>query len=141
MSLDLSSLANAIVSLDDGLGVVGNTDWLAAQPQAVRHTLIAGVIQQFEFVYELSIKMLRRRLEMDAATPTDVDYGSFRDLLRLAAERGLIADIEAWFRYRQMRNITSHTYDQDKAQQVCAGVAPFIVDARALLQGLVARNA
>ena len=61
-------------------------------------------------------------------------------MLRVAAEKGLIADVEAWFRYRKMRNITAHTYDHDKALQVYQGTLLFITDARALLAQLEARN-
>ena len=138
--LDLSSLRDAIDSLVQGLAVVSDKDWFGAQSGAVQNTLIAGVIQNFEFVYEQSIKMLRREIERNAASPTEVDYGNFRDLLRTAAEKGLIADVEAWFNYRKMRNISAHTYDHDKAQQVYQGILVFIGDAKDLLARLDARN-
>jgi hypothetical protein len=32
--------------------------------------------------------------------------------MRMAAGRGLIDDVEAWFGYRKMRHITAHTEDQ-----------------------------
>jgi len=57
-------------------------------------------------------------MEIESASPEEVDFTSSRGLLRLAAEKGLVQNIEAWFEYRQMRNITSHTYDHEKAQQV-----------------------
>ncbi|MFN0071658.1 MAG: nucleotidyltransferase substrate binding protein [Chloroflexota bacterium] len=84
-----------MVSLDESVNAVNNTSWFDAQPRAVQKTLIAKVIQNFEFVYELSIKMLKRRIEMDAATPTGADLANFRDLLRTAGEKGLIADVKA----------------------------------------------
>jgi nucleotidyltransferase substrate binding protein (TIGR01987 family) len=59
----------------------------------------------------------------------------------VAAEKGLIADVEAWLKYRKMRNITAHTYDHEKAQQVYQDTLIFIGDARALLRKLEARNA
>jgi hypothetical protein len=40
-----------------------------------------------------------------------------------------------------MRNITAHTYDHEKAQQVYQDTLIFIGDARALLRKLEARNA
>lgn len=61
--------------------------------------------------------------------------------MRTAAEKGLIDDVEAWFRYHLMRNITSHTYNQEKARQVYEGTLVFIEDARALLKQLEGRNA
>ena len=139
--LDLSALRKAIVSLQEGIGVVSDVHWFNAQSKPVKNTLIAGVIQNFEFVYELSIKMMRRQIEKDAASPTEADYSDFRNLLRTAAEKGLIADVEAWFKYREMRNITAHTYDHEKANRVYQGTLAFIGDARALLETLDARNA
>lgn len=107
--LDLSALRNAIVSLQEGIGVVSDALWFNAQSKAVQNTLVAGVIQNFEFVYELSVKMIRRQVEREAASPTETDHSDFRDLLRTAAEKGLIPDVQVWFIYRMMRNITAHT--------------------------------
>lgn len=138
--LDLSALRDAIRSFEDGIEVVGNNDWFSCQNEKVQNTLIAGVIQNFEFVYEICVKMLRRQLELESASPDEIDTTSFKDLLRLGGERGLLADVEAWFGYRQMRNITSHTYDHDKARKVWRQTLVFIEDARSLLRALEARN-
>ena len=138
--LDLSPLRNAIVSLREGAALVDDTLWFTAQAAAVQNTLTAGVIQNFEFVYELSVKMLRRELEKDADSVSATDFAGFRDMLRSAAEKGLIADVEAWFSYRKMRNITAHTYDHGKARQVLAATPGFILGALALQQVLDARN-
>ncbi len=139
--LDLSALRDAVGSLEDGLEVASNSDWFNAQSSKVQNTLIAGVIQNFEFVYEISIKMVKRQIEAESASPDEVDETNFREVLRVAAEKGLIADVEAWFKYRKMRNITAHTYDHEKAQQVYQDTLIFIGDARALLHKLEVRNA
>ena len=139
--LDLSTLRHALLSLEESIAIVNRTDWFAQQAQALQNTVIAGVIQNFECVYELSIKMVRRQLEREAASPTEVDQTSFRDLIRAAGEKGLIADVEAWFGYRRMRNITAHTYDHVKARQVYEGSLLFVKDARALLGALESRHA
>jgi nucleotidyltransferase substrate binding protein (TIGR01987 family) len=139
--LDLSSLRNALASFDASMGVIGNHDWTEGQSAAVRETLDAGAIQNFEFVYELSVKMLKRQLERDAASPAEIDESSFRDLLRVAGEKGLIDDVSAWFNYRQMRNLTAYTYDRGKARQVLDNAASFSRAAHALLASLEARNA
>ena len=106
MDLDLSSLIKSITSLERALQV---TESMRNADDDTRETIQAGVIQNFEFVYELCIKMLRRRMELDAATPVETDFANFKDLLRTAGEKGLIADVEAWFEYRKIRNKTSHT--------------------------------
>ncbi|WP_228735270.1 nucleotidyltransferase substrate binding protein [Xanthomonas euvesicatoria] len=138
--LDLTALRNAVSLLEDSLGVVSDSAWFSQQSKQVKNTLVAGVIQNFEFVYEIGIKMLKRQIEAESASPEEVDETNFREVLRVAAEKGLIADVEAWFKYRQMRNITAHTYDHEKAKKVYQGALDFIVDARNLLQKLEARN-
>ncbi len=138
--LNLEALQNAITALENGLSVVNQSDWFNVQSIAVQNTLIAGVIQQFEFVYEISVKMIKRQIKLESASPNEVDESDFRNVLRVAAEKGLIVDNEAWFKYRQMRNMTSHTYDQVKAKQVYQGTQEFIIDACSLLKKLEARN-
>jgi nucleotidyltransferase substrate binding protein (TIGR01987 family) len=140
-SLDLSSLRDAVQSLEDSIEVVSASEWFAAQSEKVQNTLVAGVIQNFEVVYELCIKMIRRQLELEAASPNEVDTLNFRNLLRAAGEKGMVDDVSAWFTYRELRNITSHTYDHEKAKQVWQRTLVFIDDARLLLQRLEARNA
>ena len=134
--LDLSALRQTLASLQDGLEVVEDQSWFKQQPAKVQNTLIAGVIQNFEFVYEVSFKMLRRQLELEAASPDEFDAGNFRDVLRAGAEKGLVGNVENWFTYRQMH----HTYDHGKAMQVYQGTLKFISDARALLAALEQRN-
>ena len=139
--LDLSALRDAVGSLEDGLEVVSDSEWFNQQSEKVQNTLIAGVIQNFEFVYEISIKMVKRQIELESASPTEVDETNFRDVLRVAAEKGLIADVEAWFKYRKMRNITAHTYVLVSAHQFYQDTLIFIDEARTLLQKLESRNA
>lgn len=139
--LDFSSLHNAVTSLQASLSVVDNEPWFSEQPANVRQTLVAGVVQNFEFVYELSVKMLRRQLEQEADSPADVDHASFRAMLRTAAEKGLIDDVESWMKYRQLRNVSSHTYDESKAALVHQQSRDFVKDAEVLLKNLEARSA
>jgi nucleotidyltransferase substrate binding protein (TIGR01987 family) len=139
-TLDLGSLRAAIASFEDALDVVGDETWFGVQSPKVQNTLMAGVIQNFEFVYEIGFKMIKRRLELDSASPGDVDGQNFRDILRLAGETGLVDDVAAWFEYRTMRNITAHTYDYAKAQQIYRGALTFRGDAIALLARLELRN-
>jgi nucleotidyltransferase substrate binding protein (TIGR01987 family) len=138
--LDFSSLRNAVALLEGALGVVGDSAWFDQQSATVRNTLVAGVIQNFEFIYELSIKMLRRTLEREADNVADIDHANFCDLLRIAGETGLVEDVEAWFGYRRMRNLSAHTYDQAKAWAAFQGTLAFIDDARSLLMRLEARH-
>lgn len=98
-----------------------------------------GAIQRFEYTYELAWKSLKRVLEIEAASPDAIDLLSFRDLIRLGAERGLIEEPSEWFAFREDRNISSHTYDEAKAAEVYASALRFRVAARSLLEKLEAR--
>jgi len=130
--LDLTSLRRALASLERGCA----RSRLAPEDEEVRD----GVIQRFEFTYELCWRMLKRQLERDAPVPADIDRASFPELIRLGAEQGLIADAERWLVFRQQRNLTSHVYDEAKAWSVYGTAMAFGADARALLEALERRN-
>ncbi|MFC0323369.1 nucleotidyltransferase substrate binding protein [Gallibacterium melopsittaci] len=138
--LDLSVLENAFISLQDTVTKLADEQWFSQQESIVQDTLIAGTIQKFEFVYELSIKMLKRQLKQIVETPEEIDSSDFRDILRFGAKAGLIMNVEDWLLYRKMRNITSHTYDHNKAQQVYQDISTFLQSAETLLTQLKQRN-
>jgi len=128
MGLDFSSLQKALASLDRAIQRALND----TRDEELRD----AVIQRFEYTYELSWKMLKRRLEADSASPSSVDAMSFRELIREGAERGLIEDVEAWMLYRSQRNLTSHVYDAEKAARVFETAVQFAGAARSLLDAL-----
>ena len=132
-SLDLTPLQKALSSL---LTAIERTE-----REAHDDMLRDSVIQRFEYTYELCWKMLKRRLEMDAASAEHIDALSFRDLIREGAERGLVEDPAAWFGYRQKRNLTTHTYNADVAKDVYQAALGFAKDAQRLLAALEQRNA
>ncbi len=136
--LDIAPFENAFISLGNTLEKLADEQWFNAQEEIVQDTLIAGTIQKFEFVYELSIKMLKRQLKAMADFEDEIDQSDFRDVLRLSVKVGLINDIESWIKYRQMRNITSHTYDQSKAQQIYENIQNFLISAEFLVEKLKA---
>lgn len=138
--LDFSSMANAIRALGDALEILDDKVWLESQPSKVRKTLISGTVQSVEFVYELAVKSIRRSLEAYFENRGEIDGMTYRELIRTAAERGLLEDVPAWFGYREMRNITSHTYDERKARAVLAAAPEFLAHARVLLDRLNAIN-
>jgi nucleotidyltransferase substrate binding protein (TIGR01987 family) len=128
MILDLTSLEQALAALDRALARSAK----APSDEELRD----ACIQRFEFTFELCWKMLKRRLEMDLPGATELDTMSYRALIRTGAERGLIADPVAWFVYRDKRNLTTHTYDAAKANDIAAILPRFAADARLLLEAL-----
>lgn len=139
MSLDLTSLRRAIHSLEKIIRVYEFTLLNDATNVDLIEGLKAGVVQNFEFTYELSWKFMKRWLEVNVG-PTVADGVARRELYRYAAENLLITDVEKWMEYNQARNITSHTYDEEKANRVVDKALEFKSDAIALYQALEERN-
>ncbi len=134
MSLDINPLLNAIGRLQEG--------WQRYQLDISDIQIRDGLVQRFEFAYEISHKMLKRYLEHSSASPEQFDVMPFADLIRSANEQGLLqGDWPAWRGYRDMRSKTSHTYDEDIALQVVAGIPVFISEAAFLASQLKQRLA
>ncbi len=132
MALDLTPLKNAVARLDEG--------WLRYQQVVADVLLRDGLMLRYKFAYNSSHKILKRYLEQTAASPEQFDQMPFADLIRTANEQGLLAgDWPVWRRYRDMRSKTSHTYDEDIALQVVAGIPAFLAEAKALLAQLTRR--
>jgi nucleotidyltransferase substrate binding protein (TIGR01987 family) len=133
-TVDLSPLHSALAFLNEALSF-----W-RAQPEttALKPHLRSAVIQSFEFTYELSVRLLRRVLIERSASADRVADLSFNDLLRAAADAGLMPDAARWREWREMRNATSHAYNEAKAQALALRADAFAPDAAALLAELEA---
>lgn len=131
--LDLTSLKNAVARLNEGI---------ERYQQDVSDTQIRdGLVQRFEFTYEISHKMLKRYLEMASPSPEIIDTMTFADLIRTGNEQGLLlSDWPTWRNYREMRGKTSHSYDEDIALQVVAGIPEFAKEAEVLLSRLMEKQ-
>ncbi len=139
MVLELTSLKKALNSLERALSIEAK---LSAQQTFLDEEVAlfkAGVIQNFEFSYELCWKFMKRWLESNANELLSIGI-SRKQLFRYACENGLITDFFAWLKYHEMRNKTSHTYDCLIAEEIfnCAG--EFLRDAKNLLIALEQRN-
>lgn len=140
MSLDLSSLIKAIDALDLLLKRLQDNDFIKSVDEITLNGLKAGVIQHFEFTYELCWKFIGRWIRMNK-TPEDANHPRTRkELFRFAARYGLIDNPNSWYNYGDARNLTSHTYDEDTAETVYEMALPFLNDAKILLQRLVEYN-
>lgn len=92
----------------------------------------SAAIQAFEYTYDLSWKILKRYLEMTEPT-LNFKTLSFFDLIRAGSEKGLLLnELIIWKHYREMRNITSHTYEEDQAEKVFAIIPQFLQEVRYL---------
>ncbi|EIW88693.1 nucleotidyltransferase, partial [Alishewanella agri BL06] len=80
MSLDISPLLKAIARLQEG--------WQRYQLDISDIQIRDGLVQRFEFTYEISHKILKRYLEHSSPSPELFDQMPFADLIRSANEQG-----------------------------------------------------
>jgi len=131
--LDLTSLAKATQRLAEGL--------VRYQADTSDTQIRDGLIQRFEFTYEISHKMLKRFLESVSANRGEFDAMSFADLIRTGNEQGLLLGAWSdWKRYREMRSSTSHAYDEEVALGVVEGIPAFLAESEFLLKQLQGRR-
>ena len=137
-AIDLTPLRLAIASLQSAVTSITSTEYQNISVE-LRMTAQAGVVKNFEFVYALSHKYLLRYLMENSPDPSEVRELDFKDLMRLAADNGLIAAPENWFKWREFRNKTSHTYDNFRAQKLLTEMNHFLGDVTQLLRQLEMR--
>ena len=67
-----------------------------------------GVIQRFEYTFELAWNLLKDRLEYDGVILAGY---SAREVIREAAAANMVSDRDTWLNMLTDRNDTSHRYD------------------------------
>ncbi len=135
MPLDTSKAWEALKTLEEAIA-------FHETERSERYTLALrdSVIKRFEYTYELCWKLMQRWIRenvgMEAAEPLNR-----RDLYRQAARNELVLESEAWFRYHRVRNLSSHTYQEENAELALAAAREFTADAKHLLMQLDKSNA
>ena len=78
-----------------------------------------GVIQRFEYTFELAWNTLKDRLEYDGVVMASVTP---RNVIRTAVAAGLAADGHAWINMLEDRRNTSHRYDIELLESVLSNI-------------------
>lgn len=100
-----------------------------------------SLIQRFEFTYSITLKTLRKYFIERAFIVDDVNKLSFNEMVRIAMQLNLLkSDLAKWTQYREMRNLTSHTYDENVALKVAGIVPDFYEEVSYLLNILTGSN-
>lgn len=102
-SSDLIIFKKALSQLTDGLEVENPSD-LERE----------GIIQRFEYTFDLAWKTLKDYLEFQGYQ----DLTGSRDSFRQAYRQGLISDGDVWMQMIESRNLTSHIYDEETAEEI-----------------------
>ena len=128
-TLDISALENAETRLQEMLTRYKKESY----DEAVRDS----VIQRFEFTYSIVLKTLRKYFMERAFILDNINQMSFNEMIRTASQLNLIkSNLEKWTIYREMRNMTSHTYDEVVALQVVNIIPDFSDEVAYLIASL-----
>jgi len=104
-SQKIENYNNALNRLNDGIMKFDNTNDL----------LRDGLIQRFEFTFELAWKTLKAIFEDEGLT----GLNSPKTVLREAFSAGLIKKDELWLAMLSDRNTTAHIYNEQLAIEIC----------------------
>lgn len=136
--LDVSPLRKAFEQLKRSLAALESEQ--ARNDAALHQIFRAAAIQAFELTHELAFKMLRRQLDRMNPDPEAVGKMTYMEIVRSGAAAGLILDVGRFKDYREKRNVTSHTYDEEKAELLAGSLHTFAGDVEYLLAELEKRN-
>jgi len=76
--------------------------------------VIDATIQRFEFTYELSWKLMKIYLEYNG----NLEANSPRRVIKESFKEGMIVKGDEWIKMLEDRNRTSHTYDEQTANEI-----------------------
>ena len=77
-----------------------------------------GLIQSFEFTHELAWNVLKDYLEETGIAGIIGSKGATRE----AFKNGLISDGESWMEMIRSRNLSTHTYNKDTADELVTNI-------------------
>lgn len=73
-----------------------------------------GIIQAFEFTHEIAWNVIRDYFQEQG----NMDISGSKDAAREAFNKGLIKEGQVWMEMIKSRNLTSHTYNKNVADQI-----------------------
>jgi nucleotidyltransferase substrate binding protein (TIGR01987 family) len=133
-------MAKAVGTLTESLRLVEESRGQLSGPMQL--IVQRGLIQAFEYNYEIAIVMMTRYLRETASDPDKHDLSVFQELIRVADEHRLIlSPFAKWKAFRHARNLTSHTYNEANALAVVEIIPEFEREVVYLLSQLQERLA
>jgi len=105
-----SQFKKAYAQLDSAMRLMAERELTALEKQ--------GVIQAFEYTYELAWNSLKDYLLWQGVA----DIVGSRDTIRESFSSGLVEDGEGWMEMLIDRNRTSHTYNEETAESILSNI-------------------
>ena len=92
------------------------------------------VIEVYDFD---KTNLIKRFFSQGAFVLENIEGMTFNEMIRQANKMDLLrSNLEKWDDFRQKRNLTSHTYDEEVAVKVVSIIADFAKEAEFLLKQL-----
>ena len=88
---------------------------LEKEPETLSQLEKEGIIQRFEYTFELAWKVLKDKMEFDGL---EINQISPKAVVRQAYAAKYLDDADTWLRMIGDRNLISHTYDFSKFEAV-----------------------
>ncbi len=105
----------------------------AVQRQTFNELEAAGLVQSFEFTFELTWKTLKDYLTLHSFTVL-----SPRDTIKQAFQSNYLKEGHVWMEMLEQRNLLTHTYNEEQAKaaitRICKSYFPAIKQAYIFLK-------
>jgi len=126
MAITTQHLSRCIETLQASTRMFGLAAPESTEQEVFRHAVVKG----FELVQETSFKLLKKALVGFGCTTRHLEQTPVKELLRMAAQHGLVSldEVERWFEYRNARNSTAYEYGEAFVAHTMAMMAAFLTD-------------
>lgn len=90
-----------------------------------KRTVCESLIQRFKFCVDLFLKYLKKYMDIVVKTPADVNGPA--PVIRAAGKAKLISEVDAelFLEMLKIRNLTSHIYREEIAEEISADIAKY----------------
>ena len=127
--LSLINLENSFNTLQECFN-----DYCNQKDEKLQSYIKDSCIKRFEYTYETSKKIMNKFLKKEYdKTEKDLSINNiFREMYGL----NLIENFEHWAEYRELRNLTSHEYNDKNTYKIIEVIPRFIKDVEFLINNL-----
>jgi nucleotidyltransferase substrate binding protein (TIGR01987 family) len=102
------------------------------KPNEPDRSNIDATIQRFEFTFELCWKFLK-----DFFSEKGISLNYPKEVIQEAFKSGVVDDENLWLQMLEDRNMTSHTYDEELANEIFERIKVYTPEIRRLCDSIV----
>jgi len=122
----LVNFSKALLRLEEGLAEYKDDNTL----------LRDGIIQRFEFTFELAWKAMKEVFEDEGL----IGLNTPKSVLKEAFAMGIIVDEKLWINMLSDRNATSHIYSESVATEICNNIVnKYFVELKKVKDAIIQR--